>query len=275
MIQKNWKNLLKKLFSFLFLSFPFFSLAYEGVKPLHLAHKKPPSLEGIEIKEHLGKALDLSLPFFNSRGKKVKLSRYFKGKPVLMTVIYYDCPNLCNFHLNGLFEAITKLNKIAGNEYQFIIVSMDSKETPAQAKKIKESYYKEYRFKGKASFLVGSKSSVKKLTEQLGFSFRWDNQSQQFAHIPVAYTLDSQAKISRYLYGVSFKPETLKLSLVEASRGEIGTVIDRILLFCYRFDPNKNRYTIYAYNVMRAGAGVMILILISFLIPVWLRERKK
>ena len=275
MIQKNWKNLLKKFFSFFFLFLSFFPLAYEGVKPAHLAHEKPPSLEGIEIKEHLGKAIDLNLSFFNSRGKKVKLSRYFKSKPVLMTVIYYNCPNLCNFHLNGLFEAIAKLNQIIGDEYKFVIVSMDSKETPAQAKKIKESYYKEYSFKGSASFLVGSESSVKTLTEQLGFSFRWDDESQQFAHIPVAYILDSEAKISRYLYGVSFKPATLKLSLVEASQGKTGTVMDRILLFCYRFDPNKNRYTLYAYNVMRAGAGVMLLILISFLMPVWLRERKK
>ena len=274
MIQKNWKILLKQLFSFTLVFFSFLSFSYDGKKH-HLAHKAPPSLEGIKIKEHLGDKISLDIPFVNSKGEKVLLSQYFQDKPVLMTVIYYNCPNLCNFHLNGLFEAMIKLKERAGEDYELVVVSMDSSETAKQAKTFKDSYYKEYKFQEKSSFLVGSDSSVQKLTKEIGFSFRWDDETDQFAHVPVAYVLDSKGTISRYLYGVHFEPGTLKLSLVEASSGKVGTVIDRILLFCYRFNPSKNRYTLYAYNIMRAGAGLMVLILISFLLPVWLRERKK
>ena len=274
MIQKNWKNLLKNLCNFFFLSLSLSAFSYTGKKH-HLAHKPPSSLEGIGVKEHLGESIDLNLSFLNSQGEFVQLKNYFKDKPVLMTVIYYNCPNLCNFHLNGIFEAITQMKNKAGKDYEFVIVSMDSTETPKQARSFKNSYYKEYNFKDEASFLVGEESTVQKLTKQLGFSFRWDDETSQFAHIPVAYVLDSLGKITRYLYGVQFKPKTIKLSLVEAARGKVGNVVDRILLFCYRFNPNKNQYTIYAYNIMRAGAAMSLLLLISFLLPIWLREKKK
>lgn len=273
MIQKNWKNLLKKLCSAVLLCSSLSVFAYKGEKH-YLAHERPASLENIEITEHLGDSIDLNLSFLDSKGNKVQLKEYFNEKPVLLTVIYYSCPNLCNFHLNGVFEAITELKMRAGLEYELVVVSMDHKETPSQALKFKKSYLKEYNFKDKVSFLVGGKHEVQKLTKQVGFSFRWDNKTKQFAHLPVAYVLDPTGKISRYLYGVKFRPSELKFSLMEASKGKVGNVIDRILLFCYRFNPNKNRYTLYAYNIMRAGAGMAALLILSFLLPVWIRESK-
>ena len=274
MTLKNWKSLLSKLSKVFLLFFFFSSQAYEGKKNL-LASEPPHNLKSVKVNEKLGQSLDLNLKFRDVQGKEVSLKKFFK-KPVLMTVVYYRCPNICNFHLQGLFSVVQKIPEVAGKDYSFVVVSMDSKETPLLAQEKKESYLKEFSRKGQnVAFLTGSKKNIEALTKNLGFSFYWDNETKQFAHTPVAYFLSPQGKITRYLYGVEFEKPTFKLSLVEASAGKIGNVIDRILLFCYRFNPKQSRYVFYAYNVMRAGAGLVVVLLLLFLTPLWWREKRK
>ena len=276
MIQKHWKNLAKQLCS-LFSLFLLFATAdaftYDGKKN-YLASETPYHLKGTQIKENLGEEIDLSLSFKGESGKVQPLKDYFKGNPALMTVVYYKCPSLCNFHLNGLFEGVKDMGVKSGKDYSFIVLSMDERESPALAIEKKKSYLKKFGER-KVHFLTGKKESIKALTDQLGFSFRWDEETLQFAHSPVAYVLSPEGKISRYLYGVQFDPKTLRLSLAEAAKGKIRSVVDRVLLFCYRFDPKQNRYTLYAYNVMRAGAGLMVTLLLVFLVPFWFKHKRQ
>lgn len=275
-MQKHWKNLAKQLCNLypLFLLFVLqAAFTYEGKKN-YLAAETPYHLEGTQIKENLGGTIDLSLSFKEESGQMKPLKTYFAGKPVLMTVVYYKCPSLCNFHLNGLFEGVKEMNIKSGTDYSFLIVSMDERESPSLALKKKKSYLNKFGER-EVHFLTGEKDSIKQLTDQLGFSFRWDEETLQFAHSPVAYIISPQGKISRYLYGVQFDPKTLRLSLMEATKGKIKSVIDRVLLFCYRFDPKKNRYTLYAYNVMRAGAGFMVVLLLVFLVPFWFKQKRQ
>ena len=250
---------------------------YNSPSPLsekaYKANEAPHPLQNIKVIENIGDSVDLSLNFTNEKGQTVALRSYFNEKPVLMTVIYYNCPSLCNFHLNGLF---TGLNDLKWRNYQFVVLSMDHKEAHELAFEKKQSYLKEFA-KVKADsihFLTGSEDQIQLLTESLGFPFYWDEETQQFAHSPVAYSLSPSGVISRYLYGVQFLPQTLKLALLEAGRGKLGNVIDRALLFCYRFNPEENKYTLYAMNIMKAGGGLMVFILILILAPVWIKERK-
>ena len=274
MTRKHWKSLPKRLCKLLLLFFSIPLLAYEGKKN-YLAEEAPHLLKDMKVIEKTGRFIDLNLRFKDSPGHPVSLKNLFKGPAVLMTVVYYNCPSLCNFHLNGLFNAMQKIPQIAGKDYTFVAVSMDARETPELAQAKKESYLKEFNHLGqKAHFLTGESKNIKILTQSLGFPFRWDEATRQFAHSPVAYLLSRKGQILRYLYGVEFEPETLRLSLVEASQGKIGTIKDRIRLFCYRFNPGENRYTLYAYNIMRAGAGFMAFILLVTLVPYWLKERK-
>ena len=253
------------------------AFSYDGTTN-YPAATAPHPLQDLKIKENLGDSVDLSLPFTSSKGQVKSLKDYFNQKPALLTVVYYKCPSLCNFHLNGLFEGIKALEKgplgrKAGKDYSLIVLSMDDRESPKLALEKKKTYLKTFGER-EAYFLTGSKKSIQALTRQLGFAFRWDEDSGQFAHSPVAYALSPDGKISRYLHGVQFESQTLRLALAEAAQGKIKRIIDPVLLFCYRFDPEQNRYTLYAYNVMRAGAALTLLLLLSILLPVWLQKKK-
>ena len=245
--------------------------------PSYSAEQKPRELQGLEVKERLGSPVDLNRTFRNERGEEVYLSHYFQNnKPVLMTVIDYGCPNLCGLHLKGLSRAAGDLSKDFQGEFELVAVSMDHSETPSLARLKKQNYVQEYALDpDRVHFLTGSKGEILSLTRDLGFRFRWDEGQKIYAHHPVAYVLTPQGHISRYLYGVEFLPKTLRLSLVEASQNKIGSLVDRILLFCFQFDPNKGLYSWYAYNIMRVGGGLTVLLLLVFLLPVWLRENKK
>ena len=240
------------------------------------AHEAPAPLKGLEIRERLGSSIDLDLVFRSEKGEAAPLSLYFGSQPVLMTMIYYNCPSLCNFHLNGLFRGLQGLSLTKSKAYRLAAVSMDSREGPALAKEKKANYLKKFSLpEGRTHFLTGSEGSIKKLADQLGFAFRWDEETEQFAHSPVAYVLTPEGLISRYLYGVEFQPKTLKLALVEGGRGRIGSIMDRVLLFCYRFNPEAKRYALYGYNIMRAGGALTLLLLAAFFLPFWMRERNK
>ena len=275
-MKKNWKNLPLKLSNCLLIGLfmwlgSFKSLAEKSYR----ADEIPHPLRGITVKEKLSDFIDFNLIFTNEQGQSLKLKEYFGSEPILMTIVYYNCPSLCNFHLNGLFEGLEKLSGYWTAPYQFVIISMDSTEKASLAKEKKTNYLNQFKgLRGEnIHFLTGSEDSIKKLSDSLGFSFRWDEETEQFAHSPVAYTLSPKGMISRYLYGVTFEPRTLKLSLLEAGAGKTGNMIDRILLFCYRFNPKENKYTLYAVNIMKAGGVLIILALMLLLIPVWIKER--
>ena len=254
----------------------FSALAYTPERTLTTG-QVPEELKGLEIEEKMGSALDLQLEFVDDQGKKVKLARYFNNnQPVLFSIVYYSCPNLCGLHLNGLSEALKGLSEDFRKRFHFVLLSMDHTEKPKLALEKKKNYIEKYSLpEERTHFLTGSKENILALSNQVGFRFRWDDDQKIFAHLPVGYVLTPAGKISRYLYGVTFQTQTLRLSLVEASKGKIGSIVDRVLLFCFQFDPKRGRYSWYAYNIMRAGGFFTIFLLLFFLLPVWLKENKK
>ena len=235
----------------------------------------PEELKGLEVEEKPGALLDLNLPFTNSKGEKVLFADYF-DRPVLFSIVYYACPNLCGLHLNGLFAGLQDLPEEFRKQFNFVLLSMDENENAKLALAKKRNYMKKYSLSPERThFLTGSAKDIKALSKQVGFRFRWDDKQKIFAHLPVAYVLTPAGKLSRYLYGVLFEARTLRLSLVEAGQGKIGSILDRAFLFCFQFDPKRRRYAWYAYNIMRAGGALTLLLLFAFLIPVWIRESKK
>lgn len=252
--------------------------AYD-TKVVVTGHELPAELKDVGIVEHLGDKLDLNLTFTDEAGQTVPLGKYFTGnKPVLMAMVYYTCPSLCNYHLNGLTETMKQLKWTAGKDFEVIAVSMNSKEGPEVAGPKKANYLKAYgRPEGESGwhFLVGNEANVQALAKQLGFKFHWLEDKKQFAHASVAYLITPEGQISRYLHGIQVEPQTMRLGLLEASNGKIGSVVEHALMFCFQFDPQKNKYTLYAWNIMRLGGILMVLLLAVFLIPVWWREQSR
>lgn len=242
-------------------------------------NETPHELKDVDITEHLGDQVNLDLKFKNENGELVPLRSFFKDqKPVLLSLAYYNCPSLCNFHLNGLNDTFKELKSPLGDEFNFVVVSIDPRETPDLASKKKAAYLDAYgRPEGNAgwNFLVGDEAEIHELAKQVGFSYRWDEEQQQWAHAAAAFVLTPDGKISRYLYGITFSPQTLRLSLVEASNGKIGSLVDKLILFCFHFDPKASKYTLYAFNVVRAGGVMTIIILGMFIAPFWLRNRRE
>lgn len=255
--------------------------AYEAPKPEGngTSDKTPTEIEGVGIDERLNHQINLANEFQDETGAVVPLSKFYTGhKPVLLTMVYYNCPNLCNYHLNGLLDVFKKMDLKAGRDFEFVAVSMDHHETPELAVKKKANYLKALGQMGAEKgwhFLVGKEANVKALANDVGFKFKWNEAGKQFAHAAVAYVTTPTGIVSRYLYGIEFPPKTLHLSLVEASEGKIGNIMDKMSLFCFQFDPSKNKYTLYAFNIMQMGGALTAIILAVFLVPYWVRERRK
>ena len=252
--------------------------AYDPTDIVVTGHELPQEIVGVGVDEHLGAQLDLSLPFTDDKGETGPLSRFFSnGKPALMAIVYYSCPSLCNYHLNGLTETMKKIQLVAGRDFNLIAVSMLSTEKPELAATKKHNYLKAYGHEEAADgwhFLVGTKENIASLATQFGFRFKWLEDKQQFSHASVAYVVTPTGKISRYLHGIQPEPQTLRLSLIEAGEGRIGSVVEQAMMFCFQFNPAKGKYTLYAWNLVRIGAIVMVLLLAVLLIPLWWRDNR-
>ena len=229
----------------------------------------------IGIDQKLNQQIPADLQFKDDLGKNVTLAKYFDGnKPLVLTLVYYDCPMLCTEVLNGLLKAVNDINLKLGNDFDIVTVSFDPKETPPLADAKKAVYVRAYRHDGADKgwhFLTGSQQSIDKLTKATGFRYAYDPKSDLFAHGAAIMVLTPQGKISHYFYGVEFSARDLRLGLVEASKGKIGTATDQILLFCFHYDPSQGKYSAYALNFVRLGGIITIICLGIFIV----RHRKK
>lgn len=240
---------------------------------------QPPQLEGVGVEEHLDAPLPLGLEFADQHGNKVRLGDYFKsGRPVLLTLNYYTCPMLCTLMLNGLVDGLRQVPLVPGQDYEVVTVSINPAETPQTANAKHQTYV---QFWGEPAaddgwtFNVGSRMSIEELAAATGFQYRWDQATQQYAHPAAAIFCTPDGRISRYLYGVQFDPETLRLTLVEAADGKIGTPVDQIILSCFQYDPAKGSYVPVAMNLMRASGIVIMLVLAVLLGTLWRAERSR
>lgn len=224
----------------------------------------PPIMRGLEPDEKVGRVIDLDLEFVNEGNQIVPLSRYFnKGRPVILNFVYYRCPMLCNLVLNGQTAAMRELKWTPGNEYDVVTLSIDPEETPEHASKKKAVYMSSLDRPGATGwhFLSDFRGNAKKLADQVGFKYRFDEQQKQYVHPAVILVLTPEAKVARYLYGTRFKTFDLRMALAEALEGRGKFSAEKALLLCYQYDPNAHSYVVAATNIMRGGALLTVIIL--------------
>jgi protein SCO1/2 len=237
-------------------------------------------LKKVNIEQRLGNQIPLDLKFRDESGREVRLGEYFaKGKPVALTLVYYECPMLCNQVLNGAVGAFQGLSFTAGKEFEVVTVSFDPREGPELAARKKETYLRRYKREGAEEgwhFLTGDEASIKALAEAVGFRYAWDEQSNQFAHASAVMVATPAGKLSHYFYGIEYAPRDLKLAFVEASEGKVGSPVDSLLLYCYHYDPAVGRFA-PVMGVLRV-AGVLtvfgVVALVLYLVRVSRRREE-
>jgi protein SCO1 len=258
----------------------FLLLAFAASPEAQIIEPNPPAeLKGVDVTEHLGEKIPLDLVFTNDAGEKVKLGEYFKeGRPVVLVLAYYSCPMLCTLVLNGVADAVHGLDWSPGKDFQVLTISIDSSETVSLASAKRQNLLAVVDKKGTEAgwrFFVGDGDQIRILADTVGFHYYYDKNLKQFAHPAVVMVLSPDGRISRYLYGVEFKKQDLKLALLEASEGKIGTTLDRIILFCYHYNPEAKGYVLFATNLMKIAGILTVIIMAIFFVVLWRREFKK
>jgi len=242
------------------------------------ASAKPAALQGVAIEQRLGATVPLDSLLLDEAGQPVRLGRYFGKRPVVLVLAYYNCPMLCTQVLNGTLAAMRAISFDAGREYEVVTVSFDPRDKPRDAAAKKAPYVKEYGRPGAAEgwhFLTGSAASIERITEAVGFRYRWDESRGQFAHASAIYVLTPEGRVSRYFFGIEYAPRDLRLGLIEASNRKIGTPVDEILLYCYHYDPAAGKYGAVVMNMVRFAGAAAVLALSTFLAVMWRRDAKR
>ena len=240
-------------------------------------NEKPKLLQDVGLDQNLNQQVPLDLNFRDESGKTVQLSEYFGEKPVILALVYYECPMLCTQVLNGLLRSMKIIPLDVGKQFNVVTVSFNPREKPGLAMNKKRVYVGLYARPGATEgwhFLTGDDASIKRLAQAVGFRYAYDADSDQFAHASGIMVLTPQGKISRYFYGIDYPSRDLRLSLVEASANKIGSPVDQVLLFCYHYDPTTGKYGLVIANVLRLAALAFSLMLGAFLLVMFQRERQ-
>ncbi len=239
-------------------------------------NQKPSILDQVGIEQRLNQQVPLDLTFTDESGKTVQLRQYFGSKPVILSLVYYQCPMLCSQVLNGIagmLNGIVRFN--AGRDFEVVTVSFDPRDTPQSAAANKKSYLSRYRRAGAAEgwhFLTGRKDQIDALANAVGFRYAWDPQAQQFAHGSGIMLLTPDGRLAQYYYGIEYYPRDVQLGLIEASQGKIGNLVDQVKLYCYHYDPAQGRYGAVIFNILRLSALATVLLLGGFLIVMFRRD---
>jgi protein SCO1 len=225
-------------------------------------------LKNVGILQNLNTQIPADLTFLDENGKTVKLGDYFGKKPIILSLVYYQCTMLCGEVLAGLDSALGVLKFDVGKEFDVLTVSFDPKDTPEIAAIKKAEYLKRYKRAGAEQgwhFLTGKQPEIDALTKAAGFQYQYDPKSEQFAHATAIMILTPEGKIAQYYYGVEFAPKDLRLGLIQASSNKIGNVVDEVLLYCYHYDPNTGKYGAMVFRILRLSGAATILIMGVFL----------
>ncbi len=239
----------------------------------------PVALEEVRVDEQLGARLDLEETFRDHEGRPVKLGSVFAGgKPVVLALVYYDCPMLCGLIQSGLARAMRENGLVPGQDFRALSISFAPEETPAQARERRRGYLQSMGLTEASdawSFWVDQGGAARRVADAVGFHYKKDEVSGEWAHLASIFVLSPDGRVSRYLYGIDFPAKDFRLSLVEAADGKVGTSFDKLVLTCYRYDPASRRYQPFALGFVRAG-GLLVAVALGGLIAglVW-RERRK
>jgi protein SCO1/2 len=239
---------------------------------------RPPVLKDVGIDQLLNNQVPLDLEFRDESGRTVKLAEYFKDKPVVLSLVYYNCPRLCTQVLTGLLGALKGLPMTPGKEFVNLSVSFDPRETPQLAAAKKAEYLNRYNRPGAEAgwhFLTGDEASIQALTKAVGFRYVWDPVTKQYAHAGGIMILTPQGKVSRYLYGIEYAPRDLRFGVIDASAGKVGSLADQIILYCYMYDPERGTYALVVMRVLRIFAGMTLATLLALFLYLRRKEKQK
>ena len=239
------------------------------------ANQRPPGLANVGIEQHLDQQIPPDLTFRDESGKTVRLGDYFGKRPMILNLVYYNCPMLCGEVLSGLTSTLRVLRFDLGREFEVITVSFDPRETPQIAAEKKKQYLERYGRKGAEQgwhFLTGQQDAIAALTKSAGFQYEYDAKTNQFAHTTAIMVLTPRGKIAQYYYGVEYPPKDLRLGLIEASQNKIGNLVDQVLLYCYHYDPATGKYGAVIMRVVRLAGLATILSLGAFIAIMFRRD---
>lgn len=233
-------------------------------------------LDGVGVTEKLGNYISMDTRFFNEHGEEVEIGSLLNnGRPAVLALVYYECPLLCNLILNGLATAVSQLQWTPGNQYDIITVSISAKETPEMAREKKQAYIHSLgrpEIEQGWHFLTGTEDQIRKLADEVGYGFTWDEETQEYFHGSTLIFLSSSGMVSRYLHGIDYPEFDMRNALFDAANGRIGNTIERMVLFCFQYDANSGSYIPVAINIMKLGGAFTLLVLGLFLGILWFRD---
>jgi protein SCO1 len=238
----------------------------------------PTALLEIGFDQKIDEKLPLDATFRDEQGQTVTLGSLYGKRPVVLGFVYYECPMLCTQVLNAITATISTLSFDAGKDFDLVLISIDPRETPAQAAAKKAEYVHRYKRPGAENgwhFLTGDEPQIKRVTSAAGFRYAWDDQTQQFAHPTGIIVTTPDGRNARYLFGIEYGPRDLKFAIVEASEGRVGTVVDNLLLYCYHYDPMTGRYGVYIMRTLRIAGVATVLLIGTFIVVMVRRERSQ
>jgi protein SCO1 len=258
-------------------SVPAWSQAAPKVQPGDVVpNQKPSILDQVGIDQRLDQQVPLNLVFNDESGQAVELQQYFGAKPVILMLVYYQCPMLCTQVLNGFTGAMIGIRKFdIGREFNVVTVSIDPRDKAEDAAAAKKRYLQRYRRAGAAQgwhFLTGKKDQIDALAQAVGFRYAWDPEIQQFAHASGIMLLTPEGRLSRYFYGIEYAPRDIQFGLIDASKGKIGSVVDQVVLYCFHYDPRQGKYGAAIFNILRLSALATILALGGFMLIMFRRD---
>lgn len=239
------------------------TVAAQFMDPTQGVGIRPDLLKDVGIDQKLNDSIPLNLTFRDEHGRPVELAQYFGSKPVILSLVYYNCPMLCTQVLNGLTRSLKQIPMSVGEEFNVVTVSIDPTERPVLADAKQTLYAGMYGRPGAAKgwhFLTGEDAQIKRLAQAVGFRYAYDPDSHQYAHASGIMVLTPEGKLSRYFYGIQYPERDLRLGLVEASAGKIGSPVDQVLLFCYHYDPHTGKYGLLISRVIQLSAAVTVLL---------------
>jgi protein SCO1 len=237
----------------------------------------PAALRAIGFDQNIDQHVPLDTTFRDEAGRTVRLGDYFGKRPVVMVFAYYDCPMLCTQVINGLSSALGVMSLKPGDDFEIVTVSFNPHDTPASATAKKAVYLERYKRPGAAAgwhFLTGDQREIERLTNAAGFRYAWDADTKQYAHPSGVIVLTPDGRLARYLFGIEYGPRDLRLGIVEASAGKVGTPVDTLLLYCYHYDPMTGRYGLIIMRAMRLAGAATVLALGAFIL-IMLRNEKR
>ena len=242
-----------------------------------VASNVPPQFKAVTFAQRLGQRLPLDARFVDESGRSVPLAEYFGRKPVIVAFVYYQCPMLCSQVMNGLSSAITVLPFTPGRDFDVVLISFDPRDTPEAANAKKRAHLDHWSARDTSDawhFLTGDEEAIRRATSAAGFSYQWDEQTQQFAHVSGVLVANADGTLSRYFYGVEFSPRDLRLALVDSSNGKIGSVVDELLLYCFQYDPSHGQYGAAFMNILRLGGVLTVGLIVGFIVLTRWRESR-